>query len=69
MKLIPGAIIAPMILLHSFYMTILLESAIPLEQLNNAIEIGMQQLEKGQKVTAKDAYQRIKAKLSVLKSD
>lgn len=32
-------------------------------QLNQAIDVGLQQLKKGQKVNAKDAYKRLKQKI------
>ncbi len=33
------------------------------KQLNQAIDIGLQQLKKGQKVNAKEAYKRLKQKI------
>lgn len=34
-----------------------------ISQLNQAIDVGLQQLKKGQKVNAKDAYKRLKQKI------
>ncbi len=38
-----------------------------ISQLNQSIDIGLQQLGKGQKVNAKDAYQRLKQKIITAK--
>ena len=40
-----------------------------INQLNDAIDIGLQQLKKGQKVSAKDAYNRLKQKITVIAKD
>lgn len=38
-----------------------------IDQLNQAIDIGLEQLKKGQKVSAKEAYQRLKKKITTIK--
>lgn len=40
-----------------------------INQLNDAIDIGLQQLKKGQKVNAKDAYNRLKQKITTIAKD
>lgn len=40
-----------------------------INQLNDAIDIGLQQLKKGQKVNAKDAYNRLKHKITAIAKD
>lgn len=38
-----------------------------IQQLNEAIDIGLDQLKKGQKINAKEAYQRLKKKITTIK--
>lgn len=40
-----------------------------INQLIDAIDIGLQQLKKGQKVSAKDAYNRLKQKIKTIAKD
>lgn len=38
-----------------------------IDRLNQAIDIGLNQLNKGQKINAKEAYQRLKKKITAIK--